>query len=177
MGDTDNALEYLEDIVPLIGDVVFMFNYLESDIDHVVCGEISDRSDLKGLLVFHKMMYAAKVEVYERIKTESMLMLNLEFPDFKDLVSQLKECGTLRNRVVHARWHYTDDEGYTHVRFEMGKKGLEHELVQFSRDSLEKILEKIIDTKSWLDEFEEEYYEKLNDKFRSTAHDENQNDA
>ncbi len=160
MGDTDDAYDYVQDLLPLIGEVVLFFNSLESDLDHIICEDISDRTDHKGLLVLHTMMYATKVELYERFKSEELRLCNFDIPSFQTLVSNLKECGTLRNRVVHANWQYTDGEGYTHVRFKMGKQGLEHELIQFSVESLEQIIEKIIGARSALETFEDELIEK-----------------
>jgi len=37
---------------------------------------------------------------------------------------------------------YTYEEGYTQVKIKFSKRGLEHELVQFSKDSLELIIDK-----------------------------------
>lgn len=162
LGDTEESFEYVQDLLPLIGEVILFFNSLESDLDDLICENISDRTDYKGLLVLHNMMYATKVDLYERFRSEELRQCGWEIPAFPGVISRLKECGTLRNKVVHANWQHTDDEGYTHVRFRMGKQGLEHELVQFSVESLEKIIEKIIDTRSAIESFEEE----LGDKHR-----------
>jgi hypothetical protein len=160
VGDTDAAYEYVEELLPLIGEVVLFFNSLESDIDHLICEDISDRTDHKGLLVLHNMMYGTKVDLYERFKSEELRICGWELPSFKGMISSLRECGTLRNRVVHANWQYTNDEGYTHVRFKMGKEGLQHELVQFSVESLEQIIQKIIDARESIESFEEQLEEK-----------------
>jgi septin family protein len=160
MGDTEDAYEYVQELLPLIGEVILFFNSLESDLDHIICENISDRTDHKGLLVLHTMMYATKVELYERFRSEELRLCSLDIPSFKALMSCLKECGTLRNRVVHANWQYTDNEGYTHVRFKMGKQGLEHELIQFSVESLEQIIEKIIEARNSIEAFEDELSER-----------------
>ena len=144
VGDTDDAYEYVEELLPLIDEVVLFFNALESDIDDLICRDISDRSDHKGLLVLHNMMYATKVDMYERFKSEELRICGWELPSFKELISKLRECGTLRNRVIHANWEYTNNEGYTHVRFKMGKDGLEHEFLQFSVESLKEVIGKTI---------------------------------
>ncbi|MNH22880.1 hypothetical protein D3C79_827540 [compost metagenome] len=67
------------------------------------------------------------------------------------LISDLWECGSLRNKVVHANWMHTNEEGYTQVKIKFSKRGLEHELVQFSIDSLELIIDKIEVTRGQLD--------------------------
>jgi hypothetical protein len=160
VGDTDDAYEYVEELLPLIGEVVLFFNALESDIDDLICSDISDRSDHKGLLVLHNMMYATKVDLYERFKSEELRICGWDLPVFKELISKLRECGTLRNRVVHANWEYTNKEGYTHVRFKMGRDGLEHEFLQFSVESLKGVIEKIIEAREIIGKFEEELEEK-----------------
>ncbi|WP_151703951.1 hypothetical protein [Nitrincola alkalilacustris] len=160
LGDTEESFEYVQDLLPLIGEVILFFNALESDLDNLICENISDRTDYKGLLVLHNMMYATKVGLYERFRSEELRQCGLDIPVFSGVISSLKECGTLRNKVVHANWQHTDDEGYTHVRFKMGKQGLEHELVQFSVESLEQIIEIIIDTRNAIENFEEKLGEK-----------------
>ncbi|WP_444909430.1 hypothetical protein [Microbulbifer sp. TRSA005] len=177
IGDNDDAYEYIEDLLPLIGEVVLFFNSLESDIDQLICGDISDRTDHKGLLVLHNMMYGTKVDLYERFKSEELRMCGWDLHSFKNLISNLRECGTLRNRVVHANWQHTNEEGYTHVRFKMGKEGLEHEFLQFSVDSLNQIIQKIIDAREAVEKFEEELEEKRYEWQREAAERRAKNDA
>lgn len=155
LGETEDAYDHVEDLLPLIGKVVLFSNSLEADINSLICEDISDRTDQKGLLVLHNMMFSTKVDLYERFKSEELRICDFSIPSFKELISALRECGTLRNRVTHANWQYTNDEGYTHVRFKMGKDGLEHEFVQFSVESLEKIVAKIISTRQAIESFEE----------------------
>ena len=70
MSETDDSYEYVEKLLPLIGEVVLFFNSLESDIDDLIGEDISDRTDHKGLLVSRNMMYGIKVDLYERFKSE-----------------------------------------------------------------------------------------------------------
>lgn len=156
LGEIDDSEEYIQDIVPLIGEVILNFNGLESGLDSCLCEIFSDRADTKGLLVLNKMMFATKVDLYERFILDRNLGMLGALPNHKPVISAMRECGTLRNRIVHANWEYTDIEGYTHVRFKMGKDGLEHELVQFSVDSMEKTIKKILETRTLLGEYEEE---------------------
>jgi len=156
LGETDNAYEYVEDLMPLIGEVVLFFNALESDLDGDLCKTISDRSDQKGLLVLHNMMYATKVDLFQRFNSDFQRTFGWDIPGYHDLIACLKECGNLRNRVVHANWQYTDDDGFTQVRIRMSKDGLEHELWQFSIESMLEIIEKINQTRDALDEYLQE---------------------
>lgn len=156
LGEIDEAEEYIQSIVPLIGEVVLNFNGLESDLESCLCEIISDRADTKGLVVLNQMMFATKVNLYERFIDDRNASIPDVFPNHKLVFCGLKECGTLRNRIVHANWEYTNIEGYTHVRFKMGKSGMEHELIQFSVESMQKTIEKIIETRKLLGEYEEE---------------------
>lgn len=156
LGEMDNAYEYVEDLMPLIGEVVLFFNALESDLDDDICKTISDRSDQKGLLVLHNMMYATKVDLFQRFNSDFQRTFGWDIPGYHDLIASLKECGNLRNRVVHANWQYTDDDGFTQVRIRMSKDGLEHELWQFSIESMLEIIKKINQTRDALDEYIQE---------------------
>lgn len=160
LGDTEESSEYVQGLLPLIGGVILFFISLESDLDGLLCENISDRTDYKGLLVLHNMMYVTKVDLYERFRSEELRQCGWELPAFSSVISCLKECEKLRNKVVHANWRHTNEEGYTHVRFRIGKQSLEHELVQFSVESLEQIIEKIIDTRNAIESFEEELADK-----------------
>lgn len=151
LGETENAYDYVHELMPLIGEVVLWFNTLESDIDDILCGFISDRTDQKGLLVVGNMMYATKLELFERLTSDFFRAVGDQPTWFSQLLSDLRECGSLRNKVVHANWMYTNEEGYTQVKIKFGKRGLEHELVQFTKESLGLIIGKIEAARGQLD--------------------------
>ena len=157
IGDTDEAYDYVQSLMPLIGEIVIWFNALESDLDHFLCSYISDRSDQKGLMVLSNMMYSAKVDLFGKFASDSLLSRGLELEWFPKLLSDLKECGALRNKVVHANWMYTNKEGYTHIKIKVGKRGLEHELCQLDERAMEHVLEKIYEARDWLDYYIIEY--------------------
>ena len=157
LGDTDDAFDYVHELLPLIGEVVIWFNTLESDINRILCNYISDRSDQKGLLVVANMMYATKIDLFERFATDFLRCAANEPEWFPKLLVGLRECGTLRNKVVHANWMYTDSDGYTQVKIKFGKRGLAHELTQFSKESLALIIQKIHDIREELDYLDMEF--------------------
>lgn len=157
LGDTDNAYEYVCELMPLIGAVVLWFNTLEADIDSILCGFISDRTDQKGLLVVGNMMYATKLDLFERFTSDFFRGQGDQPAWLSQLISDLRECGALRNKVVHANWMRTDEDGYTQVKIKFSKRGLEHELVQFSKDSLELIIGKIEAMRNQLDNLSMEF--------------------
>lgn len=151
LGEIENAYDYVHELMPLIGEVVLWFNTLETDIDDILCGFISDRTDQKGLLVVGSMMYATKLDMFERFASDFFRSVGDQPACFTRLLSDLRECGSLRNKVVHANWMYTNDDGYTQVKIKITKRGLEHELVQFTKDSLELIIGKIEAARDQLD--------------------------
>ncbi len=161
LDESEDPYDYIENLMPLIGEVVLFFNALESDLDHIICNIISDRTDQPGLLVLHNMMFAKKVELYQRFSSDFLRITNLNIPNHKELISSLKECGVLRNRIVHANWQYTDDDGFTQVRIKMQKDGLEHECWQFSIESMQKVIDKIFNTRELLEKFEDECTKKV----------------
>ena len=107
------------------------------------------------------MSYSQKVELYKRIRAEQIRIYSWDHLQFDKVISDLKECAQLRNQVVHANWHHTDAEGYTHIKFKISKDGLEHQLVQFTTESLNSILTKIDLTRTVLCFTEDEIKSRL----------------
>ena len=155
--DTEDAYDYVRDLMPGIGEVVIWFNTLESDVDHILCRHISDRSDQIGLMVVSNMMYATKIDLFEKFTADQLRSKGQSLEWFPKLMSDLRECGTLRNKVVHSNWMYTDTDGYTQVKIKVGKQGLEHELTQFTKEAMKLIVGKIEATRSQLDYLDMEF--------------------
>ena len=63
---------------------------------------------------------------------------------FSELISTLTETGQSRNSVVHADWDNTDHDGYTFVGTKAAQGVMRQEYVQFSPESLEGLIEKIL---------------------------------
>lgn len=162
--DIDNeieALKYKETAMPLIGAIVLYFNGLEKELDSIICEIFTDRSDSTGLIVLHRMNYSTKVELFKRFNDDLFANVDFTVNDYSHLLKSLKECGRLRNLVVHADWENTDDDGYTYVRLNIKKNEMSQEYIQFSEDSLIQIIDFIIGTRSDLDEFWETRNNKL----------------
>ena len=151
--DEDKAEEYLDSALPSIGLIVMYFNSLESTLDSVLCENFTDRTDSTGLIVLNKMNYSAKVDLLKRFCDDFQVGLNRQLIGYEPLIADLKESARLRNLVVHANWESTDDEGYTYVRLKMSRSGMQQEYVQFTEDSLQKIIKLIIKTRCNLYEF------------------------
>ncbi|EKO3390423.1 MULTISPECIES: hypothetical protein [Vibrio] len=173
LGDTENSYEMIQDFLPIIGEIVVAFNALEASLDSLLCETFSDRSDQKGLLVLHSMMYSTKVDLFKKFNDDFIRGFGWDIKEYKPLISSLKECGVLRNKVVHANWEYTDEDGYTQVKFKVGNDGLEHELCQFSVESLDAIVEKIYQTRHALSDFDQECSYKISE-WNQQIHDRNE---
>jgi hypothetical protein len=151
--DEEKAEQYLNDALPFIGLIVMYFNALESSLNSVLCENFTDRSDSTGLIVLNKMNYSAKVDLFKRFCDDFQLGMACKLDGYDKLIEDLNESARLRNLIVHANWESTDEEGYTYVRLKMTKQGMQQEYFQFSEDSLEKIIELIINTRTNLGDF------------------------
>ena len=159
--EPDEGLRYKEAAMPLIGAVVLYFNGLEKDLDSILCEIFTDRTDSVGQIVLHKMNYSTKVDLFKRFNDELFIDVIPVIDGYQELIQNLKECGRLRNLVVHADWENTDNDGYTYVRLIISQKGMEQEYLQFSEDSLLKIIDLVLKTRGQLDKFWEMRNERL----------------
>lgn len=160
--DEDAAEEYLAKSLPLIGEVVMYFNGLEKCLDSTLCEEFTDRTDFTGLIVLKGMLYGAKVDLFARFEDNFIVSTGLTPPKYAGLIKELKDLGTYRNQVVHADWENTDEEGYTYVRLHVSDRGMVQEYVQFSEESLLKLVDRITRARDWLDEYWTERNDMLN---------------
>lgn len=158
LGDSDDAYPQISGSFSLIGEIVVMFNLLESQIDSIICEMISDRSAQHGLLVLANMMYSTKVDLFERFARDRCRDREFDLNWLSGFISSLKECGTLRNKVVHANWMQTDSDGYTQAKIKyQNNSGLEHELVKFTAAALEAIVSKIESAIDGCSHYDENY--------------------
>jgi len=155
-GATEN---FLEETAPLIGYIVHSFNTLEELLNSAICELFYDSSDTKGLLVIYRMNYAAKVDLFKRFVLDEQKCLGKKMLSFDKFIGNLISAGKLRNTVVHADWESAHDDGYTLCRLKLNSKGLQHEYVQFTSQSLQSILQLIDQTCEMFDVYEEEHEE------------------
>jgi len=148
--------EFLEKTAPFIGYIVHSFNTLEELLNRSICELFADDYDGIGLQVIYKRNYADKVDLFKRFLAEDQAMINKKIPIFEKLISNLTKSGKLRNLVVHADWESAHDDGYTLTKLKINTKGIQHEYVQFTPESLEKILSLINETCDMFDKFEEQ---------------------
>ncbi|WP_420598734.1 hypothetical protein [Neptuniibacter sp.] len=157
--DEEKAQEYLDELLPIIGLVIVYFNGLESELDSVLCECFTDRTDSMGLIVLNKMTYSTKVDLSKRFSDDFQLVFATSIDGYELLISDLRQSGRLRNMVAHADWESTDEEGYAFVKLKISKSGMQQEYIQFSRESLSKLLDLISSTRKNLNEF----WERRND--------------
>ncbi len=160
----EEAELYLDKCLPLIGYITMWFNGLEKSLDNIICQIFTDRTDSTGLIVLHKLNYSAKVDLFKRFSDDFNFCIEDTIAGYDELIKNLKESGRLRNMVVHADWENTNEDGYTYVNLRISKKGMEQEYIQFSENSLKKIIDLIIKTRNDLDS----YWEARNDKLYSS---------
>lgn len=153
VNDEEKAEEYLDNALPFIGLVVMYFNSLEITLDSILCENFTDRTDSTGLIVLNKMSFSSKIELFKRFCDDFQVSLNKNLKGYDEIINDLKESNRLRNLVAHANWRSINEEGYTYVNLKMSKKGMQQEYVQFTEDSLEKIIDLILKTSSNLYEF------------------------
>lgn len=157
----DEVQRYIDASMPLIGFIVMNFNGLEKELDSTICEIFTDRTDATGLIVLHKVNYATKVELFKRFNDDLLSCVEWKLKNYDALIKNLRECGRLRNLVVHADWENTDKDNYTYVNLRISKEGIEQKYIQFSEDSLAKINELISNTRRDLENFWENRNEKL----------------
>jgi len=144
--------EYLYNAMPLIGLIVMRFNGLEKHLDSVLCERFTDRTDQLGLIVINKLNYASKIDLFKRLSDDILLTSGVKIVEYIKLINNLKECGRLRNIVVHADWENTDEKGYTFLNVKINQEGTIQEYIQFTLESLNKIYELIVTTAFELDD-------------------------
>jgi hypothetical protein len=106
--------------------------------------------------VLNKMTYSSKVDLFKRFSDDFHLAFNKSVNGYEPLINDLRESGRLRNMVAHADWESTNEDGYAFVRLKISKVGMQQEYIQFSKESLLKLVNLINLTRQKLYEFWEE---------------------
>ncbi|WP_027330569.1 hypothetical protein [Marinimicrobium agarilyticum] len=151
--DEEKAEEYLDECLPIIGEVIMYFNGLESALNSVLCEWFTDRTDSTGLVVMGSMAYSSKVDLFKRLCDDFHWGMRASTVGYQNIITNLNESSRLRNMVAHANWESMDEEGYTFVKLKISRQGLKQEYIQFTRESLIRIVELIISTRHELYDF------------------------
>jgi hypothetical protein len=154
----ESLKKYLEKTAPLIGNIVVKFNTLEEVLNLSICSVFNSRSDMLGLMIIHNLSYAQKVDLFDRFTQQYFLPTQSSSVKIQEkrnkLVAALRECGVLRNAVVHANWESTDYRRYTFVKLKINSKGLIQEYRQLNLVTLKRIKSLIEKTIKSMDRFE-----------------------
>lgn len=156
-----NNEEKLDICAPIIGYIIQNFNALEQLLNSTICELFHDDYDILGLIVIQKLNFSSKVDLFKRILLDIQNGIEREIPILEELVQKLNESAKLRNTVVHSDWESSHIDGYTMTKTIINKKGFQYEYTQFTEESLENILDLIIETYNLFDTFEEQYSELL----------------
>lgn len=155
----DDIEVFLDAIAPEIGYLIFDFNSLEESLTSTLCMIINSRTDSTGLIVTHGMNYSAKVDLLKRYAEHAQSITEKEIIGHTQTMAELRECGTLRNMIVHAEWETADIDGYTLIKVKVKKGKLIQEYVQFDLESIKNIRSRIISLTNELHEYEKKYFE------------------
>lgn len=155
----DDIDKFLDSVAPEIGYLIFDFNSLEESLTSLLCRIINDRTDSPGLIVTHGMSYSAKVDLLKRYVEHAQSVAEREIEGHKDVMAEMRECGTLRNMVVHAEWETADVDGYTLIKVKVKQGKLIQEYVQFDLESLKNIRTRITSLTDELYEYEQKYFD------------------
>ncbi|MHA1615677.1 MAG: hypothetical protein ACTSYJ_12595 [Candidatus Thorarchaeota archaeon] len=148
--------EYLDQTAPLIGYIIHGFNTLESALDEAICELFfPDDDQTTGQIVIYKLGFSSKLDLFRRFWLFRQEYFEKEAKVAFELIEMLRDIGNLRNTVVHADWESAHDDGYTLCRMKVHRERICHEYIQFSVESLEKILEKIDLCLEKYDEYEQ----------------------
>ncbi len=65
--DEDRAAEYLEDALPILGEVVMSATAVERLIGFLICEMPCDRTESPGRIVTQKLMFSGKLDLFKRL--------------------------------------------------------------------------------------------------------------
>jgi hypothetical protein len=148
--------DFLEETAPLIGYVVHTFNRLDESLNDAICKQVSDRTDEPGAVIIYKMSFSSKVDLFYRMVRTMEVNCGGSIPSLQKLTESLKKCANLRNAIVHAEWYNMNEEGYTYVKLNFSKNGMQQSYWQFTPDSLNEIINFIRKTVLCFDNYYEE---------------------
>lgn len=154
----DNADEkFLEKTAPLIGKVVQKFNSLERELNSAICSWFIDDYDPLGLVIICGITYGAKVHLLERLIKHDLHMMGKKEKWFNELFQKLQNAARLRNVVVHADWHSSEENGNTPSSVKVKDGTVQQEFFNFTQRSLKTIIREINNVSSLLEKFKDKY--------------------
>lgn len=143
--DNEISDKKLNEIMPLLGEIILDFNYLESVLDDVITEFIYERSSDLGFTILAKMSFSQKADLFRDLtvpacKHTGQPKLALKF---NALVKKLKEAGENRNRAIHARWIDADKEFFVRTKVGVDGNGVFGFFFKLDKKTLRKYAKKI----------------------------------
>lgn len=143
--DNEISDKKLNEIMPLLGEIILDFNYLESVLDDVITEFIFERSSDLGFTIIAKISFSQKVNLFRDLtvpacKATGQPKLALKF---NMLVKKLKEAGENRNRAIHARWLDADKEFFVRTKVGVDSNGVFGIFFKLDKRTLRKYTKKM----------------------------------
>lgn len=106
--DSELTDEQIEEIMPLVGNILFLFNSLETDLDRQIAETINGRSHQPGYTVTSELgaVFTKKVSVFKALYGPAVESLENESlsTEFESLWKTLYTVKDIRNEIAHADW-------------------------------------------------------------------------
>ncbi len=157
--------KYLRRIAYWVGYFVFEFNDLENTVTEILSLHIGgDDQTVYQHIFLTGLTFNQKVELLERIYS---LELTFMVPKprqsdvaekSKEIISELKRLGGLRNTIVHANYYSLDKDGYVREKTKFSESDAVENWVVITRDSLVGDINHLIEFIEKLEEFDDEFH-------------------
>ena len=146
--DFDNAEiseKKLNEIIPLIGEIVLEFNYLEGVLDDIIIEVLMHPSSGFGHVVISKMSFSQKIDLFKNLYTQVCVSIgDSAFVETINKVAiRLQETAENRNRVIHARWFDANKDFFVRTKTGTDKKGVYGLYIKVNKTILNKYLSDI----------------------------------
>lgn len=135
------------EIMQIIGELVFFFNEMESDLDRLIAETVNNRSHQSGYaivavtgsvfvkkILMFKSLYGQMVDAFKDEEFEK---------EFNELITLLFKLKDVRNDVVHANWFGADGKYNVRLRIQADEKGPYAIIKKMSPEYLNEMIEKM----------------------------------
>lgn len=142
--DEDDVLKekMLNELKPLIGEMVISFNSLEDNVFEFLSEIINDDLDHKTHtnIITEGMNFSAKVNLLNRFVKHYLVMCDKKdsLDDWKELVERIKASNDKRNKLIHAVYDELDPRAKkVKVKTKLGKNGFDIITTNISKEKVE----------------------------------------
>jgi hypothetical protein len=144
--------EQVTELQSLIGEVIFMFNSVESSLDYTIADAVNDRSRIPGYAITAETsVFTKKIALFKSLLGMSVQSFNKEVIDLHNsLIKDLYKIKDIRNNVAHANWMSADSEYRVKLRLSTDEGGvfsvvetLSPEVLRLAINNIQKVLENL----------------------------------